>query len=201
MAWLDFLSSVPLNPVLRERLALAEQQYKALEIENKKLKEQVAELTAERDALKKQLAEQNPDAGFVPMRGVLWQKDPDGDYTPCCPGCKTALRKVGGAGGMLSLLKCSICKFTAPSSRMSFRRSRPSCRSKCPARVVLLAEKMAPLRLEMGVSVRPFPSNMLALTQGLPGHRKPRKSPGRQGHHHRPGLASPRLRTSLRLSL
>jgi hypothetical protein len=56
--WLEsWLKGIPLNEVLKERLALAEQKFKDLQSENEKLKGEAATLTAENAALKQQLAE------------------------------------------------------------------------------------------------------------------------------------------------
>jgi len=48
----DLLAGLQANPVLRERVALAEEKFKALEEENRKLREQVASLTAQNLSLK-----------------------------------------------------------------------------------------------------------------------------------------------------
>jgi hypothetical protein len=67
MSWLtglsDALQGIPLNAVLRVRVALAEQRFKALEDENTALEAQVAALTAENEALR-QKVEQAPVAAI-----------------------------------------------------------------------------------------------------------------------------------------
>ena len=55
--WSDLLKGIPLNEVLRERLALAEQKFRDLEDENNKLKDRVAALTAENKTLQGRVAE------------------------------------------------------------------------------------------------------------------------------------------------
>src|SRR5262245_12012586 len=67
--WSDVLQAIPLNAVLQERVKLAEQKYKDMEDENKKLKEQVAVLVAENAALKKQVVD-------APVAAVSAREEP-----------------------------------------------------------------------------------------------------------------------------
>src|SRR5438874_1465726 len=68
MGWLmEMLQGIPLNAVLRERVTLAEQKYKDLESENKKLKEQVETLASELASLRGQVE-------AAPVASVLAQK-------------------------------------------------------------------------------------------------------------------------------
>ncbi len=113
MPWLsDLLQGVPLNSVLRERVALAEQKFKDIEAENKSLKERVSALTAENDTYRKLIAQQRADSQFVERRGVLWKREDDGHYLPCCPRCKTALTPMPPWSH--DFLDCTVCKFKAP---------------------------------------------------------------------------------------
>lgn len=67
LSWLtDFVQAVPLNSVLREQKALAEQKSKQFESENTSLKERVAALTAENAELKRRV-EQAPVAAAPPL--------------------------------------------------------------------------------------------------------------------------------------
>jgi hypothetical protein len=110
--WTDLLQGIPLNAVLKERLALAEQKFNALEKENKELRGQVEALTAENASLKEERDSLRTEEEFVERRGVAWKKEPDGHYLPCCPKCKTALSKI--PPWKPDTLKCSSCKFVAP---------------------------------------------------------------------------------------
>jgi hypothetical protein len=73
MSWLtDLLQGIQLNPVLRERLALAEQKFKDIETENKHLTEKVAAITKENETLRQQI-EQAPVAGVPPKeKPQIW---------------------------------------------------------------------------------------------------------------------------------
>jgi hypothetical protein len=56
MGWIsDLLQGIPVNAVLKERVALAEQKFKDLEAQNKALSDKVASLLVENDALKAQV--------------------------------------------------------------------------------------------------------------------------------------------------
>src|SRR6516165_11320323 len=74
MGWLmdslkDVLQGIPTASILRERLLLAEDRFKVLEAENKKLQEQVAALTGENEDLKRQITK-------VPVATALPKEQP-----------------------------------------------------------------------------------------------------------------------------
>ena len=113
MGWFtDLLQGIPLNAVLKEKIGLFEQKYKDLEAEKNKLELQVATLAAENAALKQQIAEKDHSPAFVEYRGVLWKKDLDGQYMPCCPKCKSHLVQIPPGSG--DILRCKPCRFDAP---------------------------------------------------------------------------------------
>jgi hypothetical protein len=118
MGWLmdsvkDVLQGIPAASVLRERLLLAEDRFKDLEAENKKLQEQLAVLTRENDSLKRQIANA-PVATALPheqpkeLYGCYYFGDDTSKlYCPRCwqkEGTKGPMSRVGGLG-----LKCSVC--------------------------------------------------------------------------------------------
>ena len=109
MAWLsDLLQGIPLNAVLKERVALAEQKFKDQEGEMNKLKAQVATLAADNEALRKQIK----------------------DARIAVPAPKEQPEIMGGGyvfGGDRSKLYCIRCyeidhrkSFLAPVSSMGF---------------------------------------------------------------------------------
>lgn len=112
----DFLQGIPLNAVLRERLALAEQKYKDMETENKELKQRVASLTTEVATLAEKIAKapvasEQPKEKPEVINGVYYF---DGDKsTPYCPRCyanegkKHAMSRIEDVGK-----KCPICGCT-----------------------------------------------------------------------------------------
>jgi hypothetical protein len=113
MGWLDdVLQGIPLNSVLRERISLAEEKFRSLELENEKLKQQNAVLTAENISLNERLLAREAVRAFVERRGVLWKKEEDGNWLPCCPRCQVALSPV--PPWLPDTLRCSACKFHAP---------------------------------------------------------------------------------------
>ena len=90
MSIIEFLAGIPVNAVLRERIA-------ALIEDNERLSKQVVELEQENAALKKQegshrsqiLAASSP-AEFEEHRGALFKRKPGGGYhlAVYCPNCK-----------------------------------------------------------------------------------------------------------------
>jgi hypothetical protein len=83
----DLLQGIPLNAVLRERVALAEQRLKDLESENKNLKDQAATLAKENAALRGQLeAIARRDAAVKPTLqwGCYKFAGEDGLFCPAC---------------------------------------------------------------------------------------------------------------------
>jgi hypothetical protein len=113
MSWLgDLLQGIPLNAVLKERMALVEQKLKDTEEKNKALEGTVADLTAENERLKKQIS-------HAPMAAAAPAENPkfvgsgymfDGDDTLYCPACfhrhgkKHPMSLVGSMGA-----KCTVC--------------------------------------------------------------------------------------------
>lgn len=113
MGWLsDLFQGLPVNAVLRERLALAEGKVKDIEIAAEKLKDEIKTLTQENQKLKKQVGQATSKSKFVELRGVYWKADLDGSYLPYCPTCETALAEFPPGAG--DSLRCRKCKFKAP---------------------------------------------------------------------------------------
>jgi len=111
--WSELLQGIPLNAVLKERLALAEQKFKELEEENDRLKEQVIALNGENEALRKKV-EQATVAALPPKErpGIMNDCYYFGDDRSrlYCPGCydskgkKHLTCRVGVMGR-----KCNVC--------------------------------------------------------------------------------------------
>ena len=86
--------------ILKERIALANDKYAALEAQNKILHSESEALRLANDQLKQQnwaLEEKFSHVSSLPIytegSGALFKKHPNGDwdYTPYCPSCKTAM--------------------------------------------------------------------------------------------------------------
>lgn len=114
MSWFtDLLQGIPVNAVLKERLALAEQKFKDLESENKTLKEQVAQLQQANKSLQdkidahaanEQAAEKKPN-----LVRDLYQFD--GDEGLFCTFCYDSQgKKVRTTALLGKVRKCPNCK-------------------------------------------------------------------------------------------
>jgi hypothetical protein len=118
MGWLmdsvnDVLQGKPAASILRERLLLAEDRFKDLETENKKLQKQIAALTRGTEDLKRQITN-FPVASALPkeqpkeMSGLYYfGTDRSKLYCPRCwkkDGTKGPMSKLGSLA-----LKCSVC--------------------------------------------------------------------------------------------
>jgi hypothetical protein len=111
MSWMtDILQGIPVNAVLKERLALAEQKFKDLEAGNKSLQDQVVAIKTENSALKEQLAQIALKESDKPelMYGCYYF---GGDNTKLyCVACyetkckRYPVAKVHGLGH-----KCTVC--------------------------------------------------------------------------------------------
>src|SRR5215470_17359066 len=117
--WTDLLQDIPLTAVLKERLALAEQKFKDMEAENKKLKEQAAALREENDALKRRIAD-------APMAIATPKEEPqikwgcyyfNGDESKLyCPRCyETQNKKHPTARMGVKARQCTVCGNGIPS--------------------------------------------------------------------------------------
>lgn len=109
MAWLtDLLKEYPALEVARERIALAEARFAAMEAENRTLKEDLAILKGENTALRRQV----PSSEFVEARGALFKQKATGQFEPIayCPECRRALSTIDN----YIPPSCSKCRFMAP---------------------------------------------------------------------------------------
>ena len=86
--------------ILKERLALASDQYSALQkqadkfqSENERLHLDLEECQKQRRTLEEELSHVNSLQDWFPEAGALFKKRADGTYdrTPYCPTCKTAM--------------------------------------------------------------------------------------------------------------
>jgi hypothetical protein len=118
MGWLsDLLQGVPLNAVLRERVALAEQKFRDMETENTKLREELAAARKEFEEIKRQIADA-PVAVAPPMEqpkienGIYFFGH---DGKPYCPRCYEVGRKkcVMRLSASLGYL-CPVCDKIIP---------------------------------------------------------------------------------------
>lgn len=93
--WTDLLQGLQTNPVLRERVALAEQKFKDMEAENKALKDTVAALTAENAKLTAERDERAARDKAAEVRPTIkWGCYVfEGDEGMYCPGCYTSKGK------------------------------------------------------------------------------------------------------------
>ena len=117
MGWIfDLLKDIPLTPILKERLALAEDRVKNLEEENKKLKDENKILSNTNKELQEKIKSQDVTASFVEDSGVLFKLKSDGnsEQYAYCPICKQAMSEFPPRSG--EMLVCARCTFTAPFS-------------------------------------------------------------------------------------
>lgn len=114
MSWLsDLLQGIPLNSVLRERVALAEQKFKDIETENKTLRERVVALTAENESLKSRLElaeyQAKPPTESPKFQWGCYKFE--GDERLYCPACYDARGKKHIATRLnIHRRRCSVCQ-------------------------------------------------------------------------------------------
>lgn len=89
MAWIDWLKDVPISEVVKQRLALKEEQFDELKQKNEEFVKRIGILEAENTELKKKLKTQDKRERFVDFRGVLWKRKLGGGFEciPFCPSC------------------------------------------------------------------------------------------------------------------
>ena len=106
----DFLSGIPVNAVLRERIALLLEDKERLEKQLKELQEANAGLVKERGTLRSQLASYQAATEYVEHRGVLFKRQARGGYAliPYYSSCHVPLSGIEGFH-----MACSKCKFIA----------------------------------------------------------------------------------------
>ena len=87
---LSKLADIPTNAVLRERLAFAAEQAKALEKKVEQLESENTALKKENSRLKAELSAKAREEQFVEHRGALFKRKPDGTYHEAvyCPLCQ-----------------------------------------------------------------------------------------------------------------
>lgn len=97
--------------ILKERLALAADQFKKLEDENRNLKEVNATLEKKVAELTHELEATSIPKEFTEHRGILLKRGTDGKVDPdaYCPTCKIVMSSLGGE----LPFKCSKCGFMA----------------------------------------------------------------------------------------
>jgi predicted nuclease with TOPRIM domain len=113
MSWLsELLQGVPLNAVLRERVALAEQKFKEIEQDKKKLEEKVSALEAENADLKQKIAAAADQASREKPKFkwgcYVFEGEPDRLYCPACfdtKGKKHLTTRINSNRRM-----CSVCQ-------------------------------------------------------------------------------------------
>jgi hypothetical protein len=114
MSWLsDLLQGIPLNAVLKERVALAEQKFKDIEAENRALKERIAVLIAENDTLKRELeGKQAAEMAAAKRPTIKWGcYQFDGEQGLYCPACYDTKGKKHLTTRINSnLRRCSVCR-------------------------------------------------------------------------------------------
>ena len=93
--------------ILKERLALAADQFQKLENENRELKKSNKSLHEKVDELTRQLEAKTVPEEYIKKRGVLFLRNPDGSIDPdaYCPTCKSSMFSLMGA----TPLKCKKC--------------------------------------------------------------------------------------------
>ena len=115
MGWLlDLMKDIPITPILKERLALAEDKIRALEEENRKLRDEKKKLLNINKALQGKVKEQNAESSFIEDSGVLFKIKDDGNFEKYayCPICKQAMSMF--PPGSNEMLICARCTYTAP---------------------------------------------------------------------------------------
>lgn len=113
MSWLsDILQGVPLNAVLRERMALAEQKLKEIEQKKKKLEERTAALEAENADLKQQLAtataQTNQEKPKIKWGCYIFDGDGERLYCPACYDTKG--KKHLTTRLLANRRQCTVCR-------------------------------------------------------------------------------------------
>lgn len=109
--WSEMMQGIPLNAVLKERLALAEQKFKDIEAENSTLKEKASALTTENEALKQKLASFEVAAvtGKPKVKGGCYVFE--GDDNLYCPACfDTKGKKHLCTRTVAKTYRCCVCK-------------------------------------------------------------------------------------------
>jgi len=106
----EFLSGIPVNAVLRERIALLLEDKQRLEKQVKELQEANAGLVKDCGTLRSQLAGYQAAAEYVEHRGVLFKRQARGGYAliPYCAACHVPLGSVEGLH-----MSCAKCRFIA----------------------------------------------------------------------------------------
>ena len=104
----DLIKEFPALSVVRERLALAEGKFAALEADNRRLNKANSKLRAEVAELRKRM----PSDEFVEHKGVLFKRGRSGafDGIAYCPVCQLAL----STPEEFFPPRCSKCRFDAP---------------------------------------------------------------------------------------
>ena len=112
----DVLKEIPTNSVLRERLALVEAKFAALETENDRLRDEVATLKGTVESLRRLV----PSRDFVETHGVLFKRKADGslDRIVYCPKCQHAMNSLED----FLPFDCLGCRFTSPFIRRELAR-------------------------------------------------------------------------------
>lgn len=109
----ELLAGIPVNAVLRERLALIKDQAESLEQEVVNLKKQLAEKNRQLSEAQRKLSERAAEQEFVKASGVLWAILPSRDgyeEFPHCPVCRLPMSALEG----FFHFECSRCQFLSP---------------------------------------------------------------------------------------
>jgi hypothetical protein len=139
MGWLfELLKDVPLSVVLRERVQLAEDKVKKLQMERDEARSEVERLTREIEAINKRFDEQKiSEKEFVSFKGVKWKRKPSGELeqVPYCPSCSLVLHPVPQFGLLpRDFLKCYCCSFRSPFKLSELDRiATEAAEQRCPA--------------------------------------------------------------------
>lgn len=99
------------SAILKERLALAADQFKQLEQENQNLKSLNADLEKKVAELTREIEAKTIPDRFTEHRGILLMRGPGGEFDPdaYCPSCKIVMSSLGGQ----MPFTCSKCGFRA----------------------------------------------------------------------------------------
>ena len=115
MNWLDdLLKEHPDLAAAKEKLALWQDKYNALEAENENLKKEKRELKETIPKLENLVAQHVKIDPFIEDHGVLWKRGADGsiDKIAYCPKCRLVMTPF--PSGNPECFICTQCKLRAP---------------------------------------------------------------------------------------
>ncbi|MFA6716993.1 MAG: hypothetical protein WCS27_16555 [Victivallaceae bacterium] len=108
--FMEILSGIPINSVLRERIELLKEIYVLKEKEIDELRKKLTQSEKEREHLLKQLTEQSETKQFVEYLGAYFKKNHKGEFEQVvyCPKCKLSTFDA------INAFNCPECHWRSP---------------------------------------------------------------------------------------